>query len=216
VIGGEAEVDQHDALVLRDDHIARLDVAVNLARRVQRDQPGRQLAQSMAEPTVLLVAGQRRSVEGGRGAVARVWQPGRVVIGAALHVAKEPGAPHQLHGVEPLAVAGDELVELDQVGVDDVGQAAKLALQAVDVMRVQAAQNLECHISVAAQVARRVDHTDGARTQALADLVVAEHGAPAQLVSLTVRARWGQAGDEGGDGEPRARSGASGSIPQGG
>ena len=53
LLGGEAEIEQHDPAVSSHDHVRGLDVAVQLARRMQRRDPLGQLPQRRAEPAAL-------------------------------------------------------------------------------------------------------------------------------------------------------------------
>ena len=53
LLGGEAEIEQHDPAVSGHDHVRRLDVAVQLARRMQCGDPLGQLPQRRAKPAAL-------------------------------------------------------------------------------------------------------------------------------------------------------------------
>ena len=50
LLGDQAEVEQHDPALARHDHVRRLDVAVQLAGRVERRDPLGELPQGRAEP----------------------------------------------------------------------------------------------------------------------------------------------------------------------
>jgi hypothetical protein len=70
------------------------------------------------------------------------------------HVPDEVDAVDVLHREEPPLAPREELVELDEVRVHDVGERAELALEAIERVRVGAQQRLERH----ARVALGVEH----------------------------------------------------------
>ena len=52
-LGGQAEVQEHDATLPGHEHVGGLDVAVELARRVERRDPLGELPQGPPQPTQL-------------------------------------------------------------------------------------------------------------------------------------------------------------------
>ena len=67
----------------------------------------------------------------------------------------------ELHREEPVVVVGDQLVEAHEVLVDDVGERAKLALEAVERARVEPGERLQRDARLTLAISRLVD--DAAR-----------------------------------------------------
>ena len=59
LLGGEAEIEQHDPTVSGHNHVRGLDVAVQLARRMQCSDPLGQLPQRRAKPAALAGSQER-------------------------------------------------------------------------------------------------------------------------------------------------------------
>jgi hypothetical protein len=110
----QSEVEQDDAAVGLDQDVRRLHVAVKPAVAVKRDEPLPQPAEQLAR-----------------------------AVRAPLHVADRRLAAHQLHREERGVVVGDELVQLDEVRMAQLGEVAELALEPRQALRVRATQDLE-------------------------------------------------------------------------
>jgi hypothetical protein len=103
---GQAEVQQHHAPLPGDQHVARLDVPVQLARLVQGMHPGRQLPQAVAQAPELRGRQTRRREGRLRRLIPSPW--GHQVRGVecarrangGTYVGQERGPLHQLHGEE--------------------------------------------------------------------------------------------------------------------
>ena len=180
-VGGEAEVEDDDAAVARDHDVARLEIAVQLARGVERREPRRELGQRLAEARDPVgverlaararrgdrleahrhVAVQHRGLFGDRARGAA--QGGEREL--AADVMEEPRAVDELHGEEAVVSYGDELVERHQVGVDDVGDGPELRLEAEQARGVHPLQGLERHDLPSLEVARAVDDAHPARAE---------------------------------------------------
>jgi hypothetical protein len=181
-VGDEAEVEQHHAPVAVHHHIGRLDVAVQLVGLVQHLNALGQLAQRVAQPVVrrqrrrlrnaqvprlarqlqaravgaraVLVAVRRALVDRAQAVdVEDLW-----IALLAAHPGDEVDPLDQLHGEEPLVPRRHQLVQRRQVRVTDVGQAAELALEAVQRGRVAVAQGLERDGARPLAVVRLIDH----------------------------------------------------------
>ena len=129
-LADEAEVEDDDAAALGDHHVGGLDVAVDQAVAVDARE-----AAGEADQEVL------QAVEAG--GVERLQ--GLVVVAGGGH---EVLAAQALHGEEDAAQAAlvldlQELVELDEVGVDDAAEGAKLAFEAVEALGAGLADELE-------------------------------------------------------------------------
>jgi len=61
-------------------------------------------------------------------------------MGAGLH---HVDAVHQFHPKEGLRAVDDQLVQRDEIGVADVGERTKLALEVIDLARVQPADRFQ-------------------------------------------------------------------------
>ncbi len=150
----EAEVADRDPATLLDQHVRRLDVAMQDAGAVQ----GRQAFDQRRQHGAQAIEAQRSVGEPDRRprppAPARPWArwlgEAAIVVGArrgagadvGAEVLEEAAALDQLHREEPL-VAREQVIEGDQVGVDDVGEGAELVLEAVRVDAVDVAHGLE-------------------------------------------------------------------------
>ena len=107
---GEAEIEEHDASLPGHGHVRGLDIAVEPPRRVQRRDAIRELRERAPEPgEIAPERGQRRSGARDIGA----WSP---------HVLDEALPLDDLHREEAVSPADDEVIQLDEVRVDDLGQ----------------------------------------------------------------------------------------------
>jgi hypothetical protein len=139
-LGHQPEIEQHDAPVRSHAHVQRLEVAMQLAGRMQRRDPLGQLTQRRTQPLEA--------------------QPG------GPHVAQEVGAGHQLHREEPFVVLAEELVQGNEVRVTDVGEGAKLAFEAEQGIGRELVELLEGYGRGALPVVRLVDNAEAAGTEA--------------------------------------------------
>ena len=177
-VEGEAEVEHDHPAVGGDEHVRRLDVAVDLARRVQRVERVGQLDERVAQAALVVAAGARG--RRGDGAVAGAVQVGDGAgarrVGAAVRPPderQEVDALHQLHGEEPVVLILDQLAEGDEVGVGDVLERAELVLEGEQLLRAHGAQGLERDPRVALAIDRLVDHAHAAGAEATDDLETA-------------------------------------------
>jgi hypothetical protein len=177
-VGDQAEVEQHDAAVVPDHHVGRLDVAMDLAGAVQEDQRDHQLAQRLAQARLVEagVGAAGRPLLGGLGlhrermGVGRVRQRGRDVDRGRRRraevpdVAEEVDALDQLHREEPVALGVVQLAEGGEVGVREALQDPELALEAVQEARIAPAQHLERdpHLELAVEGLVDLAHATGA------------------------------------------------------
>src|SRR5207248_1321018 len=67
-IGDEAEIEHHHAPLARDEHVARVEIAVQLAEIVERRDGGRELLERGAQAPLVeaLAPARRRGERGGR------------------------------------------------------------------------------------------------------------------------------------------------------
>jgi hypothetical protein len=160
--GHQAEVEQHDAARGGDEHVVRLDVAVDEPVRVQRGQPGGELGQRGAEPAL-------------------------VEAPAGSHVVQERGPFDQLHREPPLAALLDQLAERDEVGMMHILHGTELGLEPEQAIGADALQRLERHPHAAWAVERLVDHAHAAATQRAEDLEPAGELSPGDVCRQEVR-----------------------------
>ena len=156
-LGHQAEVQQHHPPVAGHQHVIRLDVAMDLARCVQRLQPVTQLQQNPPQPL-------------------RV-QSLVPIPDVADHVA----AVDQLHREEPLLAIAVQLAQAHQVRVLDVDQRTELVLERIERLAVQPLQQLERDIYPALQVARPVDQAHASLPHQRRELVAATQNAAGRL-----------------------------------
>jgi hypothetical protein len=155
---GEPEIGHPDPPVLADEHVLRLEVAVDDARPVRGGQP--------------LASG---AVEG-----QRVLQPGkagplRAAQGLALHV---------LHGEEDLAVEGANVVDGDDVRVGQPGDGLRLG-EELGAHRCRSRpaprpEELDGHLAVELGVEGAVDHAHPTPAHGVEQHVASEVGPPGQ------------------------------------
>ena len=185
--GGEAEVQQDHASLGGHQHIAWLDVLVEQACLVEGLQP---LAQVTERPGHQPEVRRRRHVgefvlvgvlHVGRG---REFLDGRALDrreglglergggagpafggGDGAQELEDVGPLDQLHGEEPLAVVGDQLVEAHEVRVADVGQRPELLLEEKQASGSCLMGGLEGHDLLPLPVVHFVDRPERARTE---------------------------------------------------
>jgi hypothetical protein len=90
-------------------------------------------------------------------------------------VGEQVVAVEQLHREEARIAVDDEIVERDQVGMREVGEAAELALELVDLLDVGVRDGLERDTLTALAVLRFIDHSHAPRADA-ADHLVSPRG----------------------------------------
>jgi hypothetical protein len=154
----EAEVDDLDPALGRDEHVRRLEVAVQQAGAVQRVDAGGELAERVAQDGL-----------GGRGA-------------ARADELEPADAGDELHRQVPLAAGRveRELLDGDEVAVAEVGGAAELLLEPLDRRLVGARQRLEGD-PAALRIAPLEDDTHAAAADRADDRVDAELGARSRI-----------------------------------
>jgi hypothetical protein len=157
----EAEVEQHHASGGLDQGVRRLDVAVQAARAVQRRDGEGELGEARAQ-----------------------------ALGRARHVLAEGKPGDELHGEVPLLLLAEELEELDQVGMRQVGDHPELALEAVEPCGIRSLEALERDQGAVLPVARLVDVAEAALAQLAAQLVALGAG---------LEPGWGVTARRGGD-----------------
>jgi hypothetical protein len=77
----------------------------------------------------------------------------------------------ELHREEPIVGVGDQLVEAHEVLVDDVGERAKLALEAIKSARIEPGEGLQRDTRLPLAVPRFVDDAARSRAESAHDLV---------------------------------------------
>ena len=85
-------------------------------------------------------------------------------LGRPSHVLHEIDALHELHREEAVRALDDQLVERHQVAMGDIGEAAELPLEVIDVGRPGAPQRLQGDDLIASAIVHLVDdaHAAGA------------------------------------------------------
>jgi hypothetical protein len=84
----------------------------------------------------------------------------------ARDILDEIDAIYEFHRKEPMVTIGKELIKLDEIGVLEVSQAAKLLLEAVKDVRVRLPQLFQRHFAVTLCVVRQIDDPECALAQA--------------------------------------------------
>jgi hypothetical protein len=175
----EPEIEQHHAPLGRDEHVLRLEIAVQLPRRVERGHPFGQLGERRADPVGIAPGRRAAGLDDDRLGLAdeRLEAPRRRAIDRDRprrrvdargrgppreHPLEERRPVHALHREEPVAALAEQLVELHEVGVRDVGEGAELLLEAVDGRRMQAMETLQRDGGAALVVPRLEDLAEGA------------------------------------------------------
>ena len=146
---GDAEVGDLHLAVGADEDVGRLDVAVGEAGLVGEAECGRDLARDLGR----LLGGE-------------------LAVGAQ-DLGERP-ALHVLHGDEVGAGVLAPVVDVDDVGMAQVGGRLRLAPKALDEVRVDGElgeQHLDRHLAVEQQVAREEHVGHAAAPDALVDLV---------------------------------------------
>jgi hypothetical protein len=132
----QPEVEDDHAVARRDQHVRRLEVAVQQVVGVERLDRERQLADQPAHA--------------------------RRVATTHSHGGAHVDALDEFHGDAPRRPVRHELVERDQIGVADPGHAAKLVLEAVQLRGAHPQQRLDRHARAVSPVDRLVDHAHAA------------------------------------------------------
>jgi hypothetical protein len=134
----QPEVEDDHAVARRDQHVRRLEVAVQQVVGVERLDRERQLADQPAHA--------------------------RRVAAPHSHGGAHVDALDEFHGDAPRRPVRHQLVERHQIGVTDPGHAAKLVLEAVQLRGAHPQQRLDGHARAVSPVDRLVDdaHAAGA------------------------------------------------------
>jgi len=172
---GEAEVEDRHPSALRDEHVGGLEVAMDLARAVDRADPSDELRERAAD--------LGRAEEDGRRSHGVGVALGRLVGGRRARVRRERDAVDPRHREEPPdGVVREELVKAHEVWVHEVREGAELALDLVDRRAVDATERLERDALAALLVERLVDdaHPAGAEPP-LDDEAIEQARAPPPL-----------------------------------
>ncbi len=167
----QAEVEQYEAAGARDENVRRLDVAVDLASFVQRQEAQYELPEGLAQPRK--IAGPGCSI-GRPGVVAA-----RRLRHRATHVLEKVDAIEQLHGEEPAPSVLEEVIEPDQVRVAQIRERPELALEAHERLGRQRADGLDRHALRQRQVDRFVNDAHAPFTEPPHDL---EAAGPAEVL----------------------------------
>ncbi len=155
-IADEPEVEDHDAALARDQHVRRLEIAMDLAAPMDRVEPRGELTHGIAQAGV---------------------GPARRITGT--HPVEERPALDELHGEEPVAAVVEKLAKAYEVAVLDVDPGAKLGLEPVQRLRVELAQGLERDDHRALAIVGLVDHAHATLTEHPAQL---ESVAPGEVL----------------------------------
>ena len=193
-LGRDAEVEDDDAPLVRDEDVRRLDVAVQLAGAWSAHAPrtswrsaGRSCRSKSAGLRTTGSLASRIDRGFGPSSVCAAAGPGRRAsrmvasaragreAAAALRRAtclREIGPVDELHREERRRLTGhDELVELNEVRVAHVGERPELLLEPVERRRVEARQRLQRDGAAALAVDRLVDDAHPAVAERARDSV---------------------------------------------
>ncbi|MCY1008834.1 hypothetical protein OV079_25410 [Nannocystis pusilla] len=149
--GDQAEVEDDDAAARGDEHVRRLEVAVEQALLVQRGDAEHELADQRAQAAVAV---------------------GRAHEGAERRA--QVDAADVLHRDEPQVALRVQLVQRDEVRVADLGHAAELVLEAVQLRGAHAEQRLHGDALARARVGRLVYGAHAAGAERAQDPVRAD------------------------------------------
>ena len=144
-VRGQPEVEDHHGAFGGDEHVARLEVTVQLPRPVNGEHRARELRERAAKPPF----------------VPHPTGPDPLI---------EAHTGHQVHAEEPLIAVCEELVQPHQIGVSHIGERAKLVLESVDAAAVEPRQRLERDRGATLSIERLVDDPHPAFTDARNDL----------------------------------------------
>ena len=151
LLGGQAssqaKVEEHQSTRVGDEDVAGLDVAMDEASAMEGNQRVDELGKDRPHSTFV--------------------DPRRV---SAPQVGDDVDSAHELHGEKPLAPILAELAELDEVGMAEVHQGAKLILEAIERLRTDVANSLEGDLRALLTIERLVDHAHAALADAAHDL----------------------------------------------
>ena len=196
-VGDHAEVEENDPSFARDEDVRRLDVAMELAGGVESLDPADRLSECLTKPVEMERRGRDRSGTDrplqaqrhesaslgaacrrprARGRKRRRHGPGGDTGLAAIrkrrpaHVFEKADPVDQLHGEEPLVLAGEEFVQTDEVRVREIREGAKLPLQPEERLDVPVAEGLERDDRVSLAVECLVHDAEAAGAEAALDL----------------------------------------------
>ena len=154
---GQAEVQHHDLVVGADHDVGGLEVAVHQASGVGGRQPSSRVEEHVADPTP--------------------------VGGVGLGPAVQRKAFGEAHGDEQLVVELAHVVHRDDVGVVELGQGLRFALQTVARQAQRGlplydrrAQDLDCDAAIELGVVGLVDVAEAARAQVFDQDVAVDDG----------------------------------------
>jgi hypothetical protein len=146
----ESEVEQHHAAARGHEDVGRLDVAVHEVGGVKRQKAARELTQRCPHARLVVPVG-----------------PEPVAV---AHVLDEALPRQKLHREEPLAVVVEQLAEAHEVAMRDVGERAKLVLEALDSVAVGRAQRLQGYFRFPLAIEHLVDDAHPAGAEHALDL----------------------------------------------
>jgi hypothetical protein len=161
----EAEVEDHDATLARDDDVRWLEIAVHRTRAMQRIESRRELANRIAQPHL-----RRRRIVG----LAR----------AIAHPVEERPALHELHREEPVTVIVKQLAEAHEVAMLEIHASAELRLQAIQRLRIELTHRLERDEHPALVIERLVHdpHRTFAENSTKLEATIAGEVLPGQII----------------------------------
>ena len=147
---GQAEIQYHHPALRGHQHVRWLEIAVDAAEPVHGVHPRAELVQSYAQALRirLRTKRRRRGIAGTQGVpVRQIGQHRRAARRSRTQQMNVEGhTRHVFHGEEPQWPLADQFMQRGQVGVLDVGQRTKLALEAVQVHAVAQIQQFERHL----------------------------------------------------------------------
>ena len=179
----EAEVEEHDASLRRDDDVRRFDVAVDAPLRVQERERSDELPRRVAKPRLV-----PRGLRGCRRPRIDECLRGRDVVGRAcvlVHIRGDRGewarlvtpdpsgerlAVDELHRKKPQAVLRAELFEAHEVRVAQIRERTKLVLDPIDGVARVAVERLHRDAPARLAVARDVHHSHAAGAERALDI----------------------------------------------
>ena len=174
----QAEVQNHDAALGRDENVGWLEIPVQPAGLVERRHPLRQLPQAIpqaVEPGLALhdhnlTRGElllfRRAIDLKLGERLRAMG-----VGTGTDIGKEIDSVDQVHCEEPVAPVRDKLPESHEVGMGDIGEPTKLLLEAVKRGRIGTAHHLERDNLLTSPVVGAIDDSHAPTADLVENLV---------------------------------------------
>ncbi len=138
---------------------------------------GRRLRLSQRRHVARLRGRYRRGVRGRCCTTGHAHQRGRARQPRALaHIFQETHPVDEFHHDEPNSPVRDQLVEAHQVGMGDIGDAAELALEALQRRRSEPLHRLQGHNLTTRPVESAVDDSHAAMAYLAQDLVPSKGG----------------------------------------